>query len=343
MNYQRVWNIITDTVANPAIDLVYFGIGSAMEHYKQITLANNQQYPCFLDKFEGNKMIVLFDTHLEVPLKIEEFFEEKQNALEMVNLIMGDNDTFYFRHLRNNSGTVQVLAVNDLFDYEQLSYSFGSKEKDKEYSDRVDCTVSNLINLISVCLGKRKKTKVLLQDYTGRSVTNFYTSLFNVFDREELISHVMFDVTQKDPGCFFEISTEYPVLDSDGNFLQETFMRLTKSKGLPLFNYVLKQRIDHLIYPLSSNYVKYTQEPDFELHQLYKIITMFKIYNVEFNDLRKDREYLLEKFKELIDLMLHDIVRSQECDISYVDHFARSLFERNQFISLISVFKFTDN
>ncbi len=346
MNTQYIWDKISNTASNLTSNLIYFGIGSSMESYQEITTSNNQQYPCFLDKFEGNKVIVLFDTHLETPLKIEEYFEGKDDPLDMVDSTFGVNNTFFFREFRNHSGSVKVYAINDYFNFEHTNYLDG--EEKKRYNDSVDITLTNMINLIGICLGKHTKTKIILQDYTGRPTINFYTSLLKMFDRDEMLSNIIFDVTQRDPGCFFEITPEYPTLDDFGNFIQESYVELTRIRKSPIFNQVLRKRIDQVVYPLTSNYVKLTQEPSFELAGMDKIASLCTIYSIEFNDTIKkndterNRDYLLAKFMELIQIMLKDIVRSQDCDVSYIDHFIQLMFNRNEFINAMSVLKYSD-
>ena len=346
MTTQYIWDIIANTVANPTSNLVYFGIGSTMKYYDQITPSNNQQCPCFLDKFEGNKVIVLFDPCLEAPLKIETYFEEKSDRLIMTNSSLDANGTCFFREFRNSSGSVKVFAINDYFNFEHTNYYEG--EKKKKYNDNVDITVSNMINLIGICLGKRDKTKLLLQDYSGRPVMRFYSSFLKSFDRDEMLSNIMFDVTQRDPGCYFEITPEYPTLTEHGDLIQESFMELVKIRGCPLYTHCVKKRIDQLIYPLTSNYVKLTQDPSFEPADMDKIYNLCTIYLIDFNEtIGKDqvfahRDYLLAKFMELIQIMLKDIVRSLDCDVQYIDHFIQLMFNRNEFISSLSVLKSFD-
>ena len=77
MNDMYIWHKILTTVAKASCKLVYFGIGSEMNDCHKITELNNSQYPCYLNKFEGNKVIILFDSQLETPLKIEKYFEDK--------------------------------------------------------------------------------------------------------------------------------------------------------------------------------------------------------------------------------------------------------------------------
>lgn len=339
MSIQNAWNKISDIAAQGPTALVYLGIGTAMGSYKQVTPKNNQQLPCFLNKFEGNKLIGLIDPDLEYPLKIEEhFYQEMNDPLIMVNSSMNEHGKFYFRELRNRSNTVVVIAINDSIHFEHNTYF--DDEESRHYNQRVDVTISNIINLIGICLGKQTKTKLIMQNYTGAQTVNFYNSLLSIFDRDEMLANVIFDVTGRDPGCFWDITEEYPILDDSGDFYQPTFKSLMKIRNDPLFRQILIHRIDGLVYPLTSNYVIFSKDPSFELAGIDKIMNLFMIYSIEFNDTNKNRDYLLAKLLELIQTMLNDIVRSLECDPSYIDHFIQLMFNRNEFINSLAVLKF---
>jgi len=341
MSIQDAWNKISDIAAQGSTANLYLGIGAAMGSYNQVTPENNQQFPCFLDKFGRNKVIVLFDPDLEYPLKIEEqFFREKSDPLIMVNSMMKEQGKFYFRELRNRSNSVIVIAVNDSINFEHNTYF--DDEESRHYNQRVDVTISNMINLIGICLGKQTKTKLIMQNYTGARTVNIYNSLLSIFDRDEMLANVIFDVTGRDPGCFWEITKEYPILDDSGDFYQTNYMPLIKIRKNPLFRQNLISRIDGLVYPLTSNYVILSKDPSFELAGMDRIMNLCMIYSIEFDDTNKNRDYLLAKFMELIQIMLHDIIRSLECDPSYIDHFIQIMFNRNEFINALAVLKFSE-
>jgi hypothetical protein len=89
---------------------VYLGIGAAMDSCNQLTSMNNQQFPCFLNKIKGNKVVILIDPILETPLKTEQLFQEMGDPLILVNSEFKDEKT-YFRELRTKSNSVTIFAI----------------------------------------------------------------------------------------------------------------------------------------------------------------------------------------------------------------------------------------
>lgn len=335
MSLPQIWSQIFNTAAQGSTALVYLGIGAAMGSYNQLTPANNQQFPCFLNKFGDNKVIVLFDPDLEKSLKIEQLFQEIGDPLILVNSEFKD-EKIYFRELRTKSNSVTIFAINDIFNIYHNHYHHD--EESERYNHQVDITISNVVNLIEICLGKPNKTKLIMQNYAGSSTVHFYNSLLSMFDKDDMLKNVIFDVTGQDPGCFWEITEEYPVLDDNGNFIQINYMQLSMMKGNPLFRQNLVKRIDNLVYPVTSNYVILTKDPSFEPVGMDRIMNMCTIYSVDFNDSSKNRDYLLPKFMELIQIMLADILSTTGSNLS-IDYLIQLMNNRNEFINTMAKLK----
>ena len=81
-----------------------------MDSCNQLTSMNNQQFPCFLNKTKGNKVVILIDPILEMPLKTEQLFQEMGDPLILVNSEFKDEKT-YFRELRIKSNSVTIFAI----------------------------------------------------------------------------------------------------------------------------------------------------------------------------------------------------------------------------------------
>ena len=164
-----------------------------------------------------------------------------------------------------------------------------------------------------------------------------------IYFEGELVSEspmqiVIFDVTGQDPGCFWEITNEYPLLNDEGNFIQMNYMPLQMMKGTPNFRQNLVKRLDCLVYPVTSNYVILSKDPSFELAGMDRIMNMCTIYSVEFNEYNKYREYVLSKLMELIRIMLTDILSTTGSDLS-IDILLELMFNRNEFINTIAKLK----
>jgi hypothetical protein len=330
---QQNWSDIFDAVAQGSTAVVYIGIGPAMGSYNELKSTNNQQFPCFLNKLPGNKVVILIDPALESPLKTEQLFHEIGDSLVLVNSET-KGDIIYFRELQNES--VTIFGINDMFNFYHNHYNHD--EESEEYNRKVDNAIWNVVNLIEICLGKPRRTKVILQNYTGAQTVRFYNSLLSMFDKDEMLKHVIFDVTGQDPGCFWEITNEFPILDQDGNFVQSNYMALQMMKHTPCFKPNLVRRIDYLVYPVTSNYVILSKDPSFELAGMDRIMDMCIIYSVEFNEYNKYRQYLLSKLMELIQIMLDDILNITGSDLS-IDFLLELMFNRNEFINTMAKLK----
>ena len=330
---QQHWSNIYDAAAQGSTAVVYLGIGSAMGSYNQVTPTNNQQSPCFLEKIPGNKVIILIDPVLEMPLKTEEWYQNMGNPLVLVDSET-KGDKIYFREYQNDS--VTVFVINDMFNFSHNNYHHDKESE--QYNRQVDDNISKIVNLIEICFGKPRRTKLILQNYTGASTVHFYNSLLSIFDKEDLLLNVIFDVTGQDPGCFWEITDEYPLLNDEGNFIQMNYMSLQMMKGTPNFRQNLVKRIDCLVYPVTSNYVIMSKDPSFELAEMNRIANMCTIYSVEFNDFNKYREYVLSKLMELIRIMLTDILSTTGSDLS-IDFLLELMFNRNEFINTMAKLK----
>jgi hypothetical protein len=320
------WSPIFTEASQANTTLVYLGIGSAMNHkinHSRIEDNANQQFPPFLNKFKGKKLVILFDPLLEEHLAVEKYLTHHNSKYEK-------DVVEQVRILRNDE--LVVFAINDNFDFG----SFGAPNK-------FDWDVSNLIHLISICLDKNPKTKIILQDFTGRDTTTLYASMFNIFGRTELLNHVMFDVTQKDGGCFIEMNEQQAPIDCDGHFIQEKYIELAKMTSFPLFNHFVKDRIQNLIYPISHNYVNMKKDPGngYAIVPGCKFLLMAHSYNMEFDELNTNTQYLIQKHEQLIIMVLEDIVRAKMIDSSAVNDLMSVIEQRSIFINSLVAFNYT--
>lgn len=296
-----IWEMIINKILkNTAI--TYVGIGSAMPDYQEVTDKNNQQYPCFLDKFNGKKVIILIDPMLERPLKVESYFLKRGQALEMVELCD-------CRYLYNQN--IDLFAINSNFYYmNPTGYN-------------ADHDISIIINLISACMNG---AKLILQDYTGKNTVEFYTSLFNIFNRQDMINNILFDVTQKDGGCFIEFEPNMVKLDSLGNFIQDRYIWLQHIHDTKIYEQILKERIDWLCYYAITYYA---HTPD--SHEYNKIKYMADIYEIKWDG--------SNSLRQLIDTVIHDVVSSRQCGEDVEKFLSDNIQNRNIFINTISVLK----
>ena len=308
---ESTWiNIIKD-IQN--IDVIYMAIGSALGHYKEITQTNNQQYPCFLDKFK-KKLIILVDPILETPLKIQE---------QITDLTEIKNDNY--RILKNE--LLIIYAINKPFYY--IENSNIESESNFRY----------LLKIIELVLDM--KIKFIFQDYSGNDPTNFYFELMKIFDSDELLKYVTFDVTQKDSGCFIDIQSNIIKYDSDDNFIQEKFLPLEKINKLDTFRDILKLRIDLLNYQLLWTYNKSLDTNEWKPFDTDKIMFLCTIYKFDtrFLDYNVELIKAIDCIRDLMIIIIKDIVKSLYCEEELITYLINNISNRNDFVNMTSMLK----
>lgn len=344
MNY---WEDIINILQLPTTTMLYIGIGSSMERYDEITQSNNQQYPCFLNKFEGRHLVVLIDPEMEPKLKLCEYFNQENDPLTLIdqkiktNLPSDDNDIepkFIERRFANSKGDFFIL--NDHFYFETSPYM------DSEQNQKAILTRNMLFNLVSIVVNKTTQCKMICQDYSGRDTSRNYIEMFNFFDHSTLISRVCFDVTQNDGGCFIEIRPDMCNLDKSGNFIQEKYQELVKYSKSQFYLGVLKTRIDALLYPITWNYTRLlshdpnNEEPYVQVY-LPRVNDMRLIYRKKycFSETTPHCE-LKTYYLDLILTMLNDIVESREITSELVKYLMDNINNRTLFTNTLSVLKY---
>jgi hypothetical protein len=310
-----VWNNIYDNIKDTSIKLVCLFIGCSMDYYTELTEENNQQYPCFLNKINGKKLIILIDPYLESPLKIENYFIGKNNPLICINTIF-NKDKISIRIFNNNETT--VYALNESINY--IKY--------KWIDNKCQPDTHKIYNIIELCLNR--KIKFILQDFSGNDTTYFYTKLLKKYNRNDLLHYINLDVTQNEGGCRFLLNYDLIKIDENENFIQEKFLELSKIKNSNLYNICLNLRIDMFIYPIAYYYSQIIQGIELELDnlQLYKIGFISIIYNIDFDEESRDLNYMVIQFQKLIEKILIDIINSKEIDISLYDYIMTNIHDR---------------
>lgn len=310
-----VWNEIYDNIKNLDIKSVSLLIGCSMDCYDDLTEENNQQYPCFLNKISGKKLIILVDPNLEINLKIEDYFILKGNPLICTHKIF-NGEKISVRIFNNNE--IIVYALNEPINYIKYEWIDNHDQPD----------TYKIYTIIDLCL--TKEIKFILQDFSGNDTTYFYTKLLKIYDRNNLLNYINLDVTQNEGGCRFLLSNDLIKLDNNENFIQEKFMELTKIKNSKLFDTCLNLRINIFTYPIAYYYSNIIQNIELELDklQLYKIGFIAIIYNIEFNEESIDLNYIVTKLGKLIDNMLKDIIICKGIDNSYYNFIMTNIHDR---------------
>jgi hypothetical protein len=299
-------NIILQHINNN-YSVLYIGVGCAMpdaniENIKT-SPETNQQYPVFLDKIPGKKLIFLIDPRLEEPLyltderKIELEFELPGN----VKIYSGDN--------------IKIIAVKD-------NIFWNCMEEEKWVED-----YTLLVNIIMRCMDINMK--VILQDYTGADTTQLYAKLIPIFNKETLFPNVIFDVTYGDGGCLYHFTPDSLKLTENGDFIQDKFLTMKKLVALNSDNidHILSHRINIILSELTY---KFSRSQSYISYNLKKFEHLFVIYNIECKGV-----YNIMDIERLLQLLLRDISETFKLELSGDDLFSL-IPNRSKFIDVMN-------
>lgn len=296
--------------SSPDINTVYLGIGCAMssELYKEFEYIENfQQYPVFLNHFkkEGHKqLIILFDPFLETPPRIKEYFELLENPLNNT-----DNNPVYSLY---ENEFITVFCINEYFYFK--SY------EDVDIINKTNQCISFLFELVNCCINYERKKYLFVQDFTGGlGYIDTFMDLFSVYDSKLLCDYVLFDVTNGDSCCYPNLKDVIIKQNPDRTLNQSKFSLLINLVDNEDYNNILRNRLNSLTDCLIWNYVKTKTNQRQMLANTYSIDFLIQIYKFTFDYNNKDEEYILTKYKELMMIVLDDIIESKKVDESIKD------------------------
>jgi hypothetical protein len=163
----------------------------------------------------------------------------------------------------------------------------------------------------------------------------------NVFDSNDLLRYVNFDVTQQDSGCYINISSDMIKYDPDGNFIQEKFSVLSKCKNSDKLKDIVKIRIDILNYELLWSYNKSLETKSFNFVNQNKIKFLCNIYSFDtrFLDYNTDLLYALDKIKELMICIIKDLVYALDYEQDMIKYLVDNIQNKNDFINMTCMMK----
>jgi hypothetical protein len=312
INWQPILNKCS-SISPETSAVVYLAVGSAMGHWTNIDPNKNQQYPPFLSKFHGQKIIILIDPILESNLTI---VRELKNKGIGYNLYQMKKSPSSIVQSQISTHEITIFAFNEEFNYPEPFWSTNGTDPDCEIN------MSYLYKLINICMGRTNPIKFIFQDYTGRDISNLYVDLFDSHPKHMLLSNVIFDVTQQSGNCFVEFSDDLQFMDGSNNFIQEKYIKLDKISS-KMIQQIKKDRIKVLIYPITLNYLK-------EYFTPCPYINMFKvIYGIKTSE-------PIQLYEQVIKLLVADIVKTFR---SKNESFYQTLEIQEEITLLISMIK----
>lgn len=332
------WNYISNYINQ--VNHIYFAVGCGMQQYTfsdesksnyefDITEKNNQQYPCFLNNFNGKKMVILIDPELEFEqvkdnnlpkerdLVIQQYFDRIEQPLKIIM------KTQNLRILENNE--VIVIATKSKFYYEETIYM--SKDDIINFRETID----NFNKMIDYCIHGR--TKLIVQDYSGKDLTSIYIKYFDIYG-SQILNNVMFDVSQNNGGCFIELKPSHAKVNSNNNFIQEKYLKLVDCVKSDIYKDMHNSRLSNLNYPLSWIIFNLQKDKKYSEYNFENYKELFIIY-----ECKNDPNNKLESLQCLIKNILDDILKSRSINLSYTNTILSKINNRTEFNKEISLLK----
>jgi hypothetical protein len=310
--------IISQEIANNDYSLVYIAVGSAMGQ-QSINNNNNQQFPPFIRKVVGKKLVILIDPVLELNLAIQQYLNENHDPLNIVlnEYVRGIGGLSSGKRVLKNDN-VTVIAINDRFNY------------DEECSPLLEM-------IITTYLPKVVKPKVVLQDFIGIDTTPYYVALFNKFSKTELLKNVIFDVTQKHGSCSPNLSESMLSFDADTNIIQEKYMPLSDITQSPMYQYFIQERIKSIVYPVNINYINIINNyGSFVPRDEQKMLMLFYTYGIYIDTSITSYDYVISKYVNLIFAMIQDIIIAKGLPDLFYDEILNVVHDRDRFMRLMN-------
>lgn len=318
LNLSNIYDIILSNLNDFEPQLTYLSVGCALGHYDKIAPNQNQQYPFpILNKYEGKKkVIILIDSQLETPLKIEEIIKltliEKSNIFRMLanedTLVFAINSNYYFDN--NSNSDIKIF---------ELHFNF----------------LKNLITY-TIC----NDSKLIVQNFAGHCIQNSYVIMFDLFPEKKLLNQVIFDVSNSDGNCGFDFD-KYPIqYDEKRNFIQTRFKNLVMQKKInpEYFNTLLIKRIDSINYSLTRKLRVIRGELESIPHENETIEIYLKTLSIiypEINNIEINERILIHTMKVLI----NDICEALDIDKSIIATLTAVQFNQNEVINKLSILK----
>jgi len=306
------FNQILRTIRTGNYECIYLAIGCALPYRdKEINRQQHQQYPGWLDYFSNKKLILLFDTEIEFPLKLQDYVKFTDENIEF---------TENYTQFENTEMT--VISVKSYFSLEN--------------NDEVLFFKQILEHV------KNNKKHFIIETFTGMdNRLPFYNIVMNMPDYKNILKYAKCDIMDNDHGCFADYTDLIIPTDDNNYFMHPSLMDLcqVKKKFPQIYNKVLTYRYDNLytIYNIYKSFidgtsyhsdyiynntklllVQYIREPnvDINIHFLERALLLFvhELLIVTNNDLTQMEQFIHDLHSDTHNFMKNVyLIKSLKC------------------------------
>jgi hypothetical protein len=284
-------NILNNLAINP--ECIYLAIGSALPYINDISRQQHQQYPDFLDYFSNKKLIILIDTRLEFPLKLQDHVNFTDDNIEF-------NETF--TKFTNNEMTVYSVP------------------RDFYLTNNTD--ISFLQQLLTYV--KNNKKHLIIETFTGEdNRLHFYNIVMQMPDYEEILKYAKCDLMDADNGCYSNF-TDIVIPIENNHFMHPLLMELRQIRiKYPLiFRKIVKIKYNNL-YEMYKYYksVKYNINENINKYRIQMLLIQYVRKFVPDLDISIVEEALLT--------FVHELLIVTDNDLQQIEQFKLDLNKNN--------------
>jgi len=247
---------------------------------------------------------------------------------EVVQLILIE-DSDIFRMFINETNDLVVFAIKQHYYFEESQYENSSFHEHFGF----------LLNLVTYAVSNDKK--LVVQNYAGPFIENCYATFFEYFPKDELISKVIFDVSNSQAVCSIDFD-KYPIIyDDEDNFVQIRFEKLVEQKK---FNYeyfkanVIK-RIDDINSVLSRKLRVIRGQVEMFPNENSTIKSLYNVLSTVYPEIDDSKEINEESLIKTIKIILIDMFEALEIDNSVLTSLVDSNMNQSDVINVLSPLK----
>ena len=316
-----IYDTVLSNITDFEPELIYFAVGSALGYYNNVIIKPNehQQYPSILSKYnEQKKVIILMDGGLETPLKMQ----------EVVQLLLIE-ETGIFRMFVNDTNDLIVFAIKHNYYFQDSPDESISFHEDFGF----------LMNLVTYVLSNDKK--LIVQNYAGAFIEDSYANFFQYFPKEELISKVIFDVSNSQAVCSIDFD-KYPIIyDDEDNFVQIRFEKLVEQKKInyEYFKANVIKRIDDINSVLSRKLRVIRGQLEIFPHENKTIKSLYSVLSTVYPEIDDSGEINEESLIKTIKTILIDMFEALEVDNSVLTTLVDKNLNQSDVINVLSPLK----
>jgi len=286
-----IFSLISPYFQSNPRDFTYFGIGTypRVKSLNQFTPEVDQLIPVFLrehiEKTSDTIRILLIDPLFDNCIDfLHQYFASTPYKLSY-------DDSEGFNRWISDDHRIEIIVI-----------AMHMRYTNSNINNEIPPNIINIhdtfmINFTNITL--QNDSKLIVQDYTGADTSNIFKKIYNMSNNKELFKKkILFDITYGENHCHIDLTTEKPIYDPYGDFINIILLNIDELRLL--FGY----------HPKIKKYVT-----DFYVSEYRNIVTVIPVdirrkilielgENITFCDGTQKYHYTLDSsYETLIDIL----------------------------------------